>query len=204
MSTRSLAFAWIVILAGCAGTSGGMSDAPVGSYPSDLPREEVLEEMAEYATPGAEHARLAKLAGTWDLSVRVRWGGENEWHTGSGTSEFRPILGGRYVLEEVNATLAGRPLHALVVHGYDRLQERWFAVWFDESSTWPTYMSGTEDESGTITRSGRIFDVVTPSGRPFTVTMQTEGDRLASHVFDTIDGESVEVMQIYRTPRSGK
>ncbi len=174
--------------------------SPWGATRATSPGRRSSNGWPSTSTPGPEHARLAKLAGTWDVSVRMRED-KNEWVTGSGTSTFEPILGGRYLLEKLHMSVAGRKIEAMVIHGFDLLQRRWFSVWLDESSTWPTYMSGTEDENGVITRTGRVFDVVTPQGRPFTVTMQKEGDRLVSHVYDTIDNAPVEVMQVYRTPR---
>ena len=191
-------FPLVLLLAACS-SSG---PPPVGSYPSDYPREQYIEEMAEFATPGAEHKALAKAEGVWDVAVKVRETGSSEWSTGSGTAEMRMALGGRYLIEELRMTIAGRPSHAVVVHGYNRLSEHYFSIWMSENSTWPTYMDGEEDADGNVVRRGRYFDAATPGGRPFYANFKHEGDRLVTTVSDTIDGELVEVMQVYRTPRS--
>ena len=58
------------------------------------------------------------------------------------------------------------------------------------------------DEAGIVHLAGNTRDVTTPQGRPFRAeTMWRDDGESQTVLFDTIDGELVKVMEIYRTRR---
>ena len=169
---------------------------PPGSYPSGTDRAEASAKTEAVAKTGPEHVKLAALAGTWDLTFRIRWSKDDEWQTETGTATGKTILGGRYLLEELNCNLGGQPYQGIRIHGFDNMEKHYFTIWFDTLSTWPVQSRGTVDADGIVRFHGRMKDVVTPGGRPFrTVLKRDSNDKWYLELFDTIDNEEVKIIE---------
>ena len=160
--------------------------------------------MMAKATPGAQHALLQTLVGEWDDTLRMRMSADQPWEESKGTSTFRSVLGGRFIIEETKGEFAGMSMEGMGIHGYDNLHQRFTLTWRDSMSTWPMSSTGTADASGKkIDYVGTAVDIVTPEGRPMrmTIDLSQEG-RVEVEMFDTIDGKQVKVMEIMAIKRN--
>lgn len=186
------------LLAAC----NSVQDRPVGSFPSDTNMVQFRKEMAELAEPGLEHENLKKRVGDWTIALRQRANEAADWREDSGTSSVRVALDGRYLVEEISASIDGRAFHGYTVMGYNRLEGRFFSVWMDSHTTWPMYADGERGADGVLRMSGRVRDVVTPGGRPFHIDeTRVSDDEYLREVYDTVDGQPVKTMEIRRTRR---
>jgi hypothetical protein len=100
------------------------------------------EEWAEEAKPNEHHEVLGKLVGKWRIKVRL--GGEEM----EGTSEFRSVLGGRFVVEETRA-VGATAWEWIGIHGYDKRAGKHVVSFADNMDTTIQAMAGSCDEKGT-------------------------------------------------------
>lgn len=97
--------------------------------------------------PGPEHAHLMAFVGTWELTVD----GIQE----KGSAEIKPILGGRFIAEDVKISFGDFDMHWHGVMGYDRVKKQYTGVWFDNMNNITQSSSGEADKTGrTITFRG--------------------------------------------------
>ncbi|MFT7485523.1 MAG: hypothetical protein ACI9F9_001373 [Candidatus Paceibacteria bacterium] len=158
---------------------------------------EFMKDWIASATPGAEHKKLAAHAGKWNVGGKMWMEPEGEPMASVGTSEIRMVLGGRFQIEEFNSEFMGQPFEGMLIQGYSNLHEQSFHIWIDNMSTWPSIAWGARGEDGVIATEGKMYDVMTPAGRP-TRTRQIDnkdGSR-TMEMFDTIqDGTQFKVME---------
>lgn len=93
--------------------------------------------------PGPEHANLQAFVGTWELTVE----GVKE----KGSAEIKPILGGRFITEDVKVPFGGINMEWHGVLGYDRGKKQYTGIWFDNMG------NTTKSDSGEADKTGRVI-----------------------------------------------
>lgn len=125
----------------------------------------MMRQRAKHAQPGEHHARLQPLVGRWNLTVRSMMAPGQPAQESTGTAEYKWILGGRYVLEEVRGSPGAEgetPFEGMGIMGYDNLKQKYVVVWVDNMMTAIFTSEGTCDASGkVITLIGEDTDPIT-------------------------------------------
>jgi hypothetical protein len=133
---------------------GGRKTAPPEG--SDFGKEEMMKRMEAAATPGPGHKALDALVGEWKAEVKC-WhepGGAAE--VSHGTAKTRWILNGRYLEEEFQGEMMGRPFTGKSLVGYDNVRERFNMVWISDMQTSMFITEGKgEDGNKLITLEGK-------------------------------------------------
>jgi Protein of unknown function (DUF1579) len=152
--------------------------------------------MAVYekaARTGEQHKALASWAGKWNQS------GECPQGTWTGTVEYKPILGGRFVVGETNAKMTmGDKAHdfqSFQINGYDNVQSQYQTAWIDSMGTGIYLLPGKADASGKkITYEAPVKDALTPQGRLFRVVVTIDSDdKHTTEIWDSKkDGKTLE------------
>ena len=106
--------------------------------------------------PGPEQTFLAKRAGEYTRVIKFV-GQDGEW---TGTSKISVILGGRFVLEENQDTVMGRPVEGTRIWGYNNSTKQYEAAWMYTMSTAITRLTGTSADGG------KIIDYTSTSAEP--------------------------------------
>lgn len=110
--------------------------------------------------PGPEHEILAAAAGDFDLAFS---------DGGTGTSSCALGLGGRWLLEHVQAEFCGRPYEGRGATSYDQARRKYVNVWIDSVSPAPLVSEGSYDAATrTLTLVG---DMTTPDGKTVQATL---------------------------------
>jgi len=158
--------------------------------------EEAMMQMMKLATPGPEHAALMRQAGTWEQHYKMRWAPDAPWQETTGMSVSRPILGGRYLMDEVSFTLENQPMQGIQIFGYDNLTGEYTSQWADTMSTWWMSSRGKKNAEGVINLTGTLTDIA--GTRPFRMVVKPHGDSASDvEMYDTIpDKGEVLVMTI--------
>lgn len=95
---------------------------------------DAFSEWARSIEPGPHHKHLNRQVGKWSLALKfIEPDGKSSDATG--TSEFKAVLGGRYVTEETHTTLDGKPFEWLGWHGYDNVEKKHVADFIDNFGT---------------------------------------------------------------------
>jgi hypothetical protein len=77
----------------------------------------------------------------------------------TGTSDFKPIMGGRFVQETSKGMFMGQPFEGMGVTGYDNVKKKYVENWVDSMGTMMEQLEGTADASGkNITMTSEIID----------------------------------------------
>ncbi|NNM26687.1 MAG: DUF1579 domain-containing protein [Phycisphaerales bacterium] len=115
---------------------------------------EMWESWMKLAQPGAEHARMAKQAGTWSQeNTHWMYPGADPSVSHS-TATIKPILGGRFMMETSKGTFSIQgqdfPFEGFGLFGYDRLKEKHVYAWADNMGTMIMIGEGTADPTGNV------------------------------------------------------
>ena len=126
------------------------ADQP-GDKPTGMPQmsaEEMMKEGLKLGEPGEEHARLAKLQGTWKVTGQFFMPGAAPMRF-TGTNEAKMILGGRFLRIEGKAQSAqpGLSSESLSVLGFDKRTGKHTLWGVDTYGTYSISAQGDRDDA---------------------------------------------------------
>lgn len=174
---------------------------PKGQAPG--PGDAMMEAAMKFAEPGKFHAHLQPLAGRWTQSVKWWMAPGAPPQVSKGTSEYKWILGGRFLLQNVKGDVEGQPFEGLGMIGYDNFKKKYTSMWTDTMTTGISTALGTCDGSGKVfTLSGTQDDVFTgKSGQKFrTITRIINEDKHVDEMYLTgPDGQEFKTLEITYT-----
>ena len=166
-----------------------------------LEQNEMTRRWEEFKTPGAPHALLVKLVGTWKVENTMWMGGPaGKAETSTGSSTYSSVLGGRYVQQDMNSSMLQMPYRGIGMFGYDNFKKKYTGFWIDDMSTAISVMEGTMDEkTGAITFWGKMDDPTTQEKDKKVKYILRIVDN-NTHVFELFDvtgyGEKAPVMRV--------
>jgi Protein of unknown function (DUF1579) len=104
--------------------------------------------LAAAAAPqaGPEHARLAAMAGTWDVEMAFWFKPGAPPVATKGTSTIRPLLNGLFIEEKIDGTLNGTPFTTLSWTGFNTATHQYEATRISSTNTMRIAESGIYDE----------------------------------------------------------
>ena len=152
--------------------------------------------MAAYEkamTPGAAHARLADMAGTWDMTVKMWMQPGADPVVSKATAKREMVLGGRYLAEVVEGEgLMGGPFLGQGWTGYDNMGEEYKATWIDNMGTGILVSHGKwDDEINGIVWHSSYVDPATGGKVKVKATSISEGpDKEIYAWYETREGDS--------------
>lgn len=177
--------------------------APLAAQETQAPEmtpdtQAMMQAFQKAGTPGAEHQRLASLAGNYDLTVKSWHSPGAEPATDTGTATRKMILGDRVMVEEVTAQMMGQPFSGQGLHGYDNVTGKYWAAWNDSMSTGLMISEGSCDADLSCTYTGTHHDPV--SKQPQTTRMTSKWTDKITEVFEMHgpgpDGKETKMMEI--------
>lgn len=151
--------------------------------------------------PGAEHQRLAKLAGKWSVSAKFWMGLPTDGQASEASAEFKVILDGWYVQQEFTGTFQGRPYHGAGMLGFDASSKRHTNYWSDNTGSAPMFLLGTSKDGGTTVEYPG--EMAGPAGegtvRYRTVMTHKSDDEFTYEMYATFDGKESKGMELTYT-----
>jgi len=171
--TRGIPAALVLLVAAAASRAqdGGTQS---GAKPPQMSaaQQAAMEKYMKAATPGPEHQRLAKLAGKWNLHVTAWMAPGAPPEKSDATAEFKSVLGGRYLRQEVKGTMGGQPFEGMGIEGYDNVTGERFGSWVDSMSTGQMVVRGAcAAGAKKCALKGRVSDALIGREVPITETM---------------------------------
>ncbi|MBK6765131.1 MAG: DUF1579 family protein [bacterium] len=107
-----------------------------------MTEQEMMANWMRNATPGEQHARMAKECGEWEVTMIER----GKPMTGSAVTEM--ILDGRIQVQHFKMDYEGMPFVGFGMTGYDNFTQRYWFTWNDNMSTGLYSMWGKEQDGG--------------------------------------------------------
>ncbi len=116
--------------------------------------------------PGAEHAHLKEMEGTWDAVMEM--GGQKS----KCVATYKSICGGMWIESDFEGDLGGIAFKGHGLDGYDLQKKQYVSVWFDSMSSTPMTSVGTYDaEKKILKMTGTSTG---PDGQPAKHSMTSE------------------------------
>src|SRR5437868_13230878 len=194
-----------LLLAAAVALAGRAQDAgtkPAGQPQMSPEEQAAMEKYMQAATPGPEHQKLAKLAGKWKLQFTSWFAPGAAPQKSEGTAEFKTILGGRYVQQEVKGDMSGHPFEGIGTMGFDNVTKERFATWTDSMSTGLMVMRGKcPADAKKCTTKGHMSDAIAGKEVPFSeTTTMTDDDHFTFELRRPgPDGKQFNMMEIVYT-----
>jgi hypothetical protein len=173
--------------------AGFVAAAEQGTQPGQMPDMTL-------AQPGPEHQAMAKLAGTWDVAMKM-WMEPGKPMESKGTSTIAAILDGRYLREDFRGEVMGQPFTGIGIEGFDRVKNVYTLTWLDSMSTGIMHMEGASTDGGkTVTYEG---DCSCPMEKrqiqTRTVTSIVDDKTFTVTMYATREGSEAKTMELRYT-----
>lgn len=148
--SRLAVLLWFVLLSGLP--AAVLAQGEHGAHGS---MDRMQAYQMELMQPGRAHELLARLGGSWKMTIRMWPAPGADPLESSGTSAHEMILGGRFLSLESTGEMFGQPIEARVMLGFDGRTDRYSYVGFDTMGTYFVTADGEYDaETKTLTLSG--------------------------------------------------
>jgi hypothetical protein len=163
----------------------------------------MMEAYQKAGMPGAAHAQLQKMEGTYDVSIKS-WEAPGQPPTvETGTVTRRMILDGRVLAESMQSKMHGQPFNGHGMSGYDNVSGKHWTTWNDSMSTGLMVAEGDCSNTGDCTFTGSWNDAVTK--KKTMARMTTKWTSPTVEVFEMHapgpDGKEMKMMEITYTKR---
>ncbi len=173
------------------------------AHPIYGPEYDEAAVMAAYEkamTPAAPHARLAEMAGEWQLDIKFWMQPGGEPMVSTATSTRKMIMGGRYLADHVEGDALGQPFTGMGLTGYNNVEERFEATWIDNMGT-AIFTSHGEwnEEDNSLVMHGSFVDPATGKKKKVKTISRIEGpDKEIFEWYEKSEGEeeALKTMEI--------
>jgi Protein of unknown function (DUF1579) len=105
-------------------------------------------QTADATKPGPEQEFLAKRAGEYTRTIKFVAQPNADANASTGASKISVALGRRFIVEENNDTVFGRPVSGTRIYGFNNITKQYEAVWMYTGSTGMIFLTGTSSDSG--------------------------------------------------------
>src|SRR5262245_31327393 len=160
------------------------------SPPSEMDKKEMMKKMEAAGTPGPAHKALEPLVGSWKAEVKCWHQPGGEPQTSHGTAKTRWTLNSRFLEEEFQGEMMGKPFRGISLMGYDNTKQTYNSVWVSDMQT-SMFVSEGKGENGNkvITLEGKTN---CPGTGRRDVPMKTVFRMISQdkHVFEMYDGST--------------
>jgi len=173
-----------------------------GAPPQPSAEEQAaMAAMEKAATPGAPHAWLATMAGSWDFSGSFWSKPGDPPMTSTGSAERSMMLGGRVMAEKVTSEFFGQPFEGFGMTGYDNVSGKYWGTWTDSMSTGIMTSTGS-CQGGKCEFTGSGYDPVSGQLTTSRMTSEHTADREVHTMYGPgPDGKELKMMELVYTRR---
>src|SRR6478736_2744682 len=97
--------------------------------------QEMQKKMEAAGSPGPAHKALDGLVGTWKAEVKCWMQPDGSPDVTQGTAKVSWILKGRFLEEEFQGEMRGKPFTGRTLIGYDNVKQKFNSVWVSDMQT---------------------------------------------------------------------
>lgn len=136
-------------------------DAPAGP-PDSAAMAEMTKTWMDFATPGAEHAWMAKQSGTWTCDSVKQWMDPSQPPTvAKATQKLSMGLNGLYQMTDFSTTMMGQPMQGHGIMGFDKMKKKFVLSWVDNMGSGIVRMEGSyNDGTKMLSMAGKQSDPI--------------------------------------------
>ncbi len=109
----------------------------------------IYAQELEFPMPQKEHEWLQQFVGNWEIESEGSAGPDQPPVKSTGTMACR-MLGGFWVVNEMQADMMGTPMNGVQTIGYDPATKKYIGTWVDSMMNYMWQYAGSVDETGKI------------------------------------------------------
>ena len=190
--------------------TGPMQDAASQDAGPHFDVQQMMQDLqtahANPTEPGPFHEVLGRVAGEWDVTVRISMGPGMPAMESTGSARFEWALGKRWMVEHLDAELnmggTTMPLDSVTYTGYDNYRNVYVGAMFSGMSTeMIPFQGGLDPSTGTYHYYGTMHEpMLNITGRMirFSTTFLSD-DHFKSEVYDLHAGEDYKALEFEYT-----
>lgn len=161
--------------------------------PDSAAQAAMMQAWMDFATPGPEHAWMAKQAGTWVCDSVSQWMDPSQPPTKAKATDVTTMaMNGLYQMTDFSSSMMGQPMSGHGIMGYDKMKKKFVLSWIDNMGSGIVRMEGTYDEST------KILNLAGKQSDPGTKTETDIRQELKFH------DDNSYTMSMYGTGHDGK
>ncbi len=135
---------------------------PAGPYAIEVDQDEGMKAWVASQQTGKYHEFLGRLVGSWDLTMEIAMGPDQDPMISKGTSTIAWQIPGKWIRETARIEMMGQSLDSFMVMGYDNVKRQFVSMVIDSMSTEMKTMKGGISPDGTvITQFGEMDEPIT-------------------------------------------
>jgi hypothetical protein len=162
----------------------------------------MMKKVEAAGKPGIGHKALEHFVGNWKAEVKCYGEPNSQPQVSQATAKGSWILSGRFLQEDFQGEMMGKPFHGRTLMGYDNVKGTFSSVWVSDMQT-SMFVTEGKGENGnqTITLEGTASCPATDRKEiPMKVVMRVLGpDKRTFEMFDTSRGPNAKTMEITYT-----
>ena len=132
-----------------------------------------------------QHEDLAKMVGTWDVTMKMWMVPDSPPMESTGISTGKALLGGNYVQQDFEGSVMGGPFEGVLMLGYDTVDKEFVSVWMDSFHPVMYVGRGTEKD-GLTTYDAEEPDFMTGKKKKTRMTIRLDPNAKAEHACTSI------------------
>lgn len=143
--------------------TAGLYAADPAPTPDPAAMQAAMEAMSK---TGPEHAGLMRMAGTWDVQSTMWMAPDAPPMVSQGVATFTAELDGKWLEQDYEIDMMGKPYVGKGMSGYDTMEKRYVATWYDTFRTGMTVMTGSSDDNGKTITYTSVLEQCPMTGGP--------------------------------------
>ena len=184
----------------------GFGQEQKSATPSPDQMKEMMQKWQEAMTPAEHHKHLGFLVGSWNVESKVWMNGPDAPpEITKGSSTMKPILGGRFIQQDMKGSMMGKPMNGVGMMGYDNFKQAYVGFWVDNTSTAIFTMEGTANADYTVFTLDGKMDEPTTGEKDKPVQYVWRVINATKHVFEihdpSIKGGNTKVVELTYTKK---
>ena len=163
---------------------------------------EAMKKVEAAGAPGPAHKALEPLIGEWNAEVKSWMAPDAPPTVSKGTSKAEWAMEGRFVREEFQGEVMGKPFHGMSLSGYDNIKQKYNSLWVDDMSTAIFTSEGTSENDSKVITFNSKMDCPMTGEKDMPVKQVIRILNSDKHVFEMHDprkGEKSKTMEITYT-----
>ena len=163
---------------------------------------EMMKKAEEAGAPGDAHKKLEPLIGEWTAEVQCWMDPGSPPMVSKGAAKAEWVMKGRFVKEEFDGEMMGKPFQGMSLTGYDNQKKHYSTLWVDDTSTALFMSAGTADKGGRVITFESKMDCPVTGEKDMPVKQVLHIVSPDKHVFEmhhTRQGKEAKVMEITYT-----
>lgn len=101
----------------------------------DTDKQEMMKRAEAASAPGAGHKALEHFVGDWKADVKCWMEPGAQPEVSQATAKIRWIMNGRFIEEDFQGQMMGKPFHGRSILGFDNVKQVFKSMWVDDMNT---------------------------------------------------------------------